>query len=776
MDMVLPLKKSLLAVSAGLVLGLTLNQIGPEEYPFSNAFPSVREFAERESNILILPEAVARQTIDRISCDEFYSYDESRHVFESLPIETSSRTRMDTFRWDGKRIGAPFVYAGNTYTILPFGVERKHGAVTDTIPIPPLPYSDFLALTDSATYYEDESPLPVALSSYISTACIRQNKLWVGFAGGYPEGTGDPGGFAMLDLRRGRWEVVWKPELIELDITGIVPFADTLIWMSTWSHGEFFTMPGGTWEYNTNSGALTKLPTGGMDHEYVIERKSVVISYGPFGVSVFDRATREWQNLHWILDLNADGSRVVSHLVPDSTYLKFKTEFPNRNTALYYAHYYQAHSLRELLTVAQKTLQTDFGDWISWELSSVVPVEFYPFIPVDSLLRMRDLPNRWYRNSLLDLVKRAHPDLLPTLKALSDSAETSVVIPALTYGDTVKIHLKQIVTQSRDAKVLCDAAIALYGMDDKSGLNEILRRLTINPKITLGDGELLTNALVTMNDPAAVPVLANSLAINDDWYGVQFAALALAQIQSDESVEALGKPLLKPGARSHVLAYLNSRGASPQFDDIFVPNLIRVMRTKGQTDVDLAFEILKQIGESRIVSVLIDRLQKTYTLELQELTDELGLLVQLKGDDLDYWEAKDPSKVGDIASRCAEWWSKEKDSFRMLSPKAGLEAFNTWKQWVEKNKPWAIVMKTDQIVQHFKQVAWMCQQYRLRPKSERGGAGSYLGFSAVEYPTLGVAIVAVTSDEVYLEKLHVRGVVKADGQVTLLPRQDEASR
>jgi hypothetical protein len=424
-------------------------------------------------------------------------------------------------------------------------------------------------------------------------------------------------------------------------------------------------------------------------------------------------------------------------------------------------------------------LQIDFGDWLTGE-QNTIPVEFYPFIPVDSLLRIRDLPNRWYRNSLIDLVKRAHPDLLPALKALSDSAEASVGNPlaekSVAYGDTVKIHLKQIVTPSRDAKVLCEAALALYRMDDKSGLDEILRRLTINPKITLGEGELLTNALVQMNDFAAVPVLANSLAINDDWYGVQFAALALAQIECDESVEALGKSLLKPGARSHVLAYLKSRGAPPQFDDIFVPNLIRVMRTKAESEVDLAFEILKQIGESRVVSVLINRLRQKYTLELQELTDELGLLVQLKGDDLDYWEAKDPLKGGDIASRCNEWWAKEKESFRMLSPKAGLEAFNSWKKWVEKNKPWAIMMKTDQIVQSFKRVAWMCQQYRLRPRSERGGEGSYLGFNTAEYPTIGVSIVAITDDEVYLEKLHVHGVIRADGQVTLLPRLDETSR
>jgi hypothetical protein len=212
---------------------LTSNHIGPEEYPFSNAFPRVHEFGERGSSILILPELLSRQTVDRISCDEYYSYDQTRHVFESFPIEMSSNARLDTFRRDEMIIGSSFVHGGNTFTILSFGVERKHSAATDTISIPPLPYSDFLALTDSATYYEYDSPRPVTLSSYISTACIRQNKLWVGFAGGYPEGVGDPGGLAVLDLRRGHWEVVWKAELIKLDITGIVLFADTLIWMST---------------------------------------------------------------------------------------------------------------------------------------------------------------------------------------------------------------------------------------------------------------------------------------------------------------------------------------------------------------------------------------------------------------------------------------------------------------------------------------------------------------------------------------------------------------
>jgi hypothetical protein len=530
-------------------------------------------------------------------------------------------------------------------------------------------------------------------------------------------------------------------------------------------------MPGGTWEYNTKSGKLTKLSTGGMDHEYLIERKSVVISYGPFGVSIFDRSTRKWQNLHWILDLNASGSQVVSHLVSDSVYSKCRREFPNRNTALYYAHRYRARSLRAFLTVAQKSLQIDFGDWLTGE-ENTIPLEFYPFIPVDSLLRIRDLPDRWYRNTLIDLVKRAQPDLLPTLRALSDSAETSVVNPGVIYGDTVKIHLKQIVTQSQDAKVLCDAAVVLYGMGDKSGLNEILRRLTINPKITLGDGELLTNALVKMNDAAAVPVLANSLAINDDWYGVQFAALALAQIECDESVEALGKSLLKRGARSHVLAYLKSRGASRQYDDVFVPNLIRVLRTNDETEIDLAFEILKQIGESRIVSVLTDRMREKPGRAIQELTDELGLLVQLKGDDLDYWEAKEPSKVGDMASRCHKWWAREKESFKMLAPKVGLEALNSWKRWLEKNKPWAIVMKTDEVLRYFKNIAQFCHAYRLRPGSEGGGGGSYVGFDGRPYELIGVRIVGLSPDEVYLEKLHIRAVVKADGQVTILPKQD----
>ncbi len=776
MDMVLPLRKLLLAACAWLLLGVAPSRVGPEEYPLFHAFPSYLEFAERGSSILLLPGRWPREFfVERISCDEFYSYDQSRHVFESRPIDTSSKTRMSTFRRDEMKAGMSLVHGGLTYTILPFGVERKQGVVVDTIPIPPLPYSDFLTLTDSATYYKYDSPQPVTLSSSISTATLKRDKLWVGFRGGFPEGSGEPGGFAVLDLRRGRWEVAWKPELIEMTIDGIVPVADTMVWMSTFEPGEFFAEPGGTWEYNTKSRKLTKLPTGGMDHENIVELQSAVISYGPFGVSLFDKTTHEWQNLHWILDVNPEGSRVVSHLVSDSVYHRYRQEFPNRNTALYYAHFYRAHTLKALLTVAQKSLRTDFGDWITGEITTI-PLEFYPFVPVDSLLRLRDLPDPWYRKALIDLVKRADPELLPKMKALSDSAEASIRIPAVEksarYDDTNEITLlKRSVTQSEDPKILCDAAVALYKMDDKSGLHEILRRLTVNPRITLGDGELLTNALVQMNDFAAVPVLANSLAINDDWYGVQFAALALAQIECDESVEALGKSLLKPGARSHVLAYLKSRGVPPQFDDIFVPNLIQVMRTKDETEVDLAYEILKQIGESRIVPVLMGRLREKYNLDLQELTDELGLLVQLKGDDLDYWEARDPSKAGDIVSRCNEWWAREKDSFKMLAPKAGVETFNVWKKWLEKNKPWAIVMKTEEILQHFKRIARMCQQYRLRPSSERGGDGSYLGFTITEYPTLGVTIVAITSDEVYLEKLHVRGVVKADGQVIMLPKQ-----